>query len=197
MEELEGGVEEQCEADPDHDHPDGQNSRAGCDRPPEPAPTAAGSTDPGQQKSGQEGHKTEAHQDRANIRHMASFAPIEDGSRRAGQRHVEVRRPEDEVGQDAPGNCVDLGGRVAGQLVDAAPVLVEGYPDGVEEQEHGHGDDDARRRRSCDDGRDPLHKGGVHAVIVAPRSVGPGRTGPGAGIRRRQRLYRAPQPLGE
>ena len=78
MEQQEGLVEEESEGHADHYHANSEDPRAGRGGPPERAPQAASHAGNDQQDGREQGHEAQAHQDLANVGHVASFARVQD-----------------------------------------------------------------------------------------------------------------------
>ena len=102
----------------------------------------------------------------ADVAHVAALPLVED--RRAGDRDVEVGRPDDEVGEDRVGRGAQLGVGVAGpRRRPAARPCSKPTQAGVRNGEDRDRDDDDRRGDARSDGR------GAAAEACAPRHRSP------------------------
>ena len=103
-----------------------------------------------------------------NVAHVSALALVED--RFAADGDVEVRWPDDKVGEDRIRRGAELVVGVAGVADRAGPALVEIDPGRRQERQDRHGHDDDRGRQGRQDRGNPLCRSGIHEAMVARRS---------------------------
>ena len=182
MEELEEGVEGD-ERDPtERDHADREDEGTAPDRPPQTA--AVGHPPAGDREHDRRGDRRDPqrHEDVAHVAHVGTLTGLQD--RATGDGDVEVRRPEDEVGEDRIGGLAQLGRRVAAPGRRLGAALLEADPLRGQEREDRDRDDD-HRRRDADHDRGDASAEALHRAILAgaeritrPRGSSPGPTSP-------------------
>ena len=178
MEDLERRVEEQDADDAERDGRD-------CDHPPgqaEPSPEPRPGPRPASQQERRDEHagaddreQVEAREHAAHVAHVAALALGQDGH--PGDRDVEVRRPDHEVGEDRVGGGPQVALAVAGPRGGLRAPLLEADPSRGEEREDRDRDDHQRGGDADDEGREGAGQG-VHGAPEAtpPRGSAPAPT---------------------